>query len=536
MIKMKTKYFRSISVAMVAIMVAVTSCLKDLDTVPIDPLVVTSATVYKDTTAYRQVLAKCYAGLALSGQQGPHGNPDISGIDEGFSQYLRQFWLAQELTTDEAVIAWNDGTLKDYHFQTWTSGGEFIKALYNRIYYQISLCNEFIRECAPAKLDERGFSAADKATIERFRSEARFLRALSYYHAIDLFGNVPFVDENNKVGAFLPQQISRADLFTYLETELLDIEGKLKAAKTNEYGRADQAAAWMLLAKLYLNAKVYINTDKNTEALTWIKKVIASPYTIEPNYAHLFLADNNLCNEIIFPIAFDGVSTRTWGGTTFIVNAAVGGSMVPAEFGIGGGWGGTRTTPQFVDKFPDVTGTTDKRAMFHTSGQSKSISDIFLFTDGYAIKKWKNVTRSGAAGKDATHPDTDFPVFRLADAYLMYAEAVLRGGTGGDLTTALNYVNALRERAYGNTSGNITSGELDLNFILEERARELYWECHRRTDLIRFGKFSNSTYLWEWKGGVKTGASTSSHLDLFPIPATDVAANPNLTQNTGYTN
>lgn len=531
---MNTKYYKTAAIAMLAVTMALTSCMKDLDTVPIDPLVITSATVYKDTTAYRQVLAKCYAGLAVSGQRGPHGDPDISGIDEGFSQYLRQYWLAQELTTDEAVIAWNDGTLKDYHFQTWTSGGEFIKALYNRIYYQISLCNEFIRESTDEKLSERGFSEAEKAVIRMYRAEARFLRALSYYHALDLFGNVPFVDENNKVGAFLPKQIARKDLFSYVEKELLEVESQLKNAKTNEYGRADKAAAWMLLAKLYLNAQVYTGTAKNTETVTWVKKVIASPYSIEPNYAHLFLADNNLCNEIIFPIAFDGVNTKTWGGTTFIVNAAVGGSMSPAEFGIGGGWGGTRTTPQFVDKFPDPSGATDNRAMFHTSGQSKSISDIFLFTDGYAIKKWKNIKRDGTPGKDRTHPDTDFPVFRLADAYLMYAEAVLRGGTGGDLTTALGYVNTLRQRAFGGTSGNITAGELDLNFVLDERARELYWECHRRTDLIRFGRFSTSTYLWEWKGGIKAGASTSSHLDLFPIPSSDVGANPNLTQNPGY--
>lgn len=531
---MSTKYFKTTAISMIAILMALASCVKDLDTVPIDPLVITSATVYKDTTAYRQVLAKCYAGLALSGQQGPHGNPDISGIDEGFSQYLRQYWLAQELTTDEAVIAWNDGTLKDYHFQTWTSGGEFIKALYNRIYYQISLCNEFIRESSEDKLSQRGFTEAEKATVRMYRAEARFLRALSYYHAIDLFGNVPFVDETNTVGAFLPKQISRKDLFNYLESELLDIESQLKNAKTNEYGRADKAAAWMLLAKLYLNAEVYIKEARYTDALTWIKKVIASPYTIESNYAYLFLADNNLCNEIIFPIAFDGENTKTWGGTTFIINAAVGGNMSPAEFGIGSGWGGTRTTPQFVDKFPDVTGTTDKRAMFHTSGQSKSISDIFLFTEGYAIKKWKNIKRDGSPGKDRTHPDTDFPVFRLADAYLMYAEAVLRGGTGGDINTALGYVNALRRRAYGNESGDITAGQLDLNFILDERARELYWECHRRTDLIRFGKFSNSTYVWEWKGGIKEGVSTSSHLDLFPIPSSDIGANPNLVQNPGY--
>jgi hypothetical protein len=532
---MKTKYYKILFTSLIAVVFAVSSCVNDLNTIPIDPLVVTSATVYADANAYKEVLAKCYAGLAVSGQTGPHGNPDISGIDEGFSQYLRQYWLAQELTTDEAVIAWNDGTLKDYHYQTWTSGGEFIKAMYNRLYYQISLCNEFIRESTDSKLASRGITGADLTDVQTYRAEARFLRAFSYWHALDMFGNVPFVDENNTVGAFLPKQITRANLFAYIESELLAIEGTMIAPKTNEYGRVDQAAAWMLLGKLYLNAKVYIGTDKYTECLTWIKKVIASPYSLQSNYSYLFLADNNLCNEIIFPIAFDGVHTKTWGGTTFIVDAAVGGSMKPADFGIAGGWGGTRTTSALVDKFTDITGATDKRAMFYTSGQSKSISDIFLFTDGYAITKWKNIKSTGGAGSDLTHTDTDFPVFRLADAYLMYAEAVLRNGTGGDATTALGYVNAILTRAYGgSTSGNITSGQLTLAFILDERARELYWECQRRTDLIRFGKFSSTTYLWEWKGGIKAGASTDSHFDLFPIPASDIGANPNLVQNTGY--
>lgn len=532
---MKAKYFKIFFTSLIAVIFAISSCVNDLNTIPIDPLVVTSATVYKDANAYKQVLAKCYAGLAVSGQQGPDGRPDISGIDEGFSQYLRQYWYHQELTTDEAVIGWNDGTLKDFHFQTWTAGGEFIKSMYNRMYYQISLCNEFIRESSDAKLSSRGISGADKALVDTYRAEARFLRAFSYWHALDLFGNVPFVTEANSVGAFFPEQISRAKLFEYVESELIAIEPLLADAKTNDYGRVDKAAAWMLLAKLYLNAEVYIDTDKYTDCITWIKKVTASPYTLETDYAHLFLADNNLSNEIIFPITFDGIKTKTWGGTTFIICAAVGGDMVPADFGIASGWGGTRTTPQLVDKFTDITGATDKRAMFQTVGQAKSISDIFYFKDGYAIRKWKNVTSTGAAGSNSSHPDTDFPVFRLADAYLIYAEAFLRGGTGADLTTALGYVNSIITRAWGGvTTGNISSGQLTLNFIIDERARELYGECHRRTDLIRFGMFSNSTYVWEWKGGVKAGLSTDSHFDIFPIPAADKGANPNLKQNLGY--
>jgi hypothetical protein len=532
---MNTKYLKIFSVTVVAILVGITSCIKDLNTIPKDPKVVTSATVYKNDTAYKMVLAKCYAGLAISGQQGAAGMPDISGIDEGFSQYLRQYWCAQELTTDEAVIAWNDGTLRNYHEQNWTAAGEFIGAMYNRLYYQISLCNEFIRESTDAKLASRGITGEALTNVQTYRAEARFLRAFSYYHALDMFGNVPFVTDADKVGAFLPVQKPRAELFTYIETELLDLVTGLKEPKANEYGRIDKAAAWMLLAKLYLNAQVYTGTERNTDCITYIKQVIGSPYTLDDNYAHLFLADNNTSNEIIFPIAFDGVHTKGYGGTTFLIHAAVGGNMSPTDFGIDGGWGGLRVTSALVDKFADPTGATDKRATFHISGQNKSITDVFSFTDGYAIRKWKNVKSTGGAGQDLAFPDTDFPVFRLADAYLMYAEAVKRGGTGGDLNTALGYINALRLRAYGNATGNLaTTADITLDFLLDERARELYWEGHRRTDLIRFGKFSNSTYLWQWKGGVQAGLSTDAKFNLFPIPSSDIGANPNLVQNTGY--
>jgi hypothetical protein len=148
--------------------------------------------------------------------------------------------------------------------------------------------------------------------------------------------------------------------------------------------------------------------------------------------------------------------------------------------------------------------------------------------------KFKNKTSSGANGQDLTYPDTDFPMFRLADFYLMYAEAVKRGGSGGDEGTALNYVNEIRTRAYGNASGNIAANQLTLDFILDERARELYWECHRRNDLIRYGKFSTSDYVWPWKGGIAAGVSTSSIYNIFPIPSSDVSANSNLKQNLGY--
>jgi len=711
------------------------SCFKDLDTVPLDEDVITSAVVYDDPAAYKQVLAKLYAGLALSGQEGPAGQPDISGIDEGFSTYIRQYWKAQELPTDEAVIAWNDGTIQDFHQQDWDANNEFVTAMYNRIYYQISLCNEFLRETTNEKVDSRpGVTPALKADLVKFRAEARFLRALSYWHALDLFRKPPFVTENDAVGSFFPPQASPQQLFDYVESELKAAEADLAPSRTNEYGRADQACAWMLLAKLYLNAEVYTGRNLYSECATYCQKVIGGGFTLDEDYGHLFLADNNTADGIIFPVTFDGIRSRTYGGTTFITHAAVGGSMSAAEFGLDGGWGGTRTTSALVNKFPAVGGgsvivapnpgnttypviyvpggyqgwspatasqlasaandntyegyiffpddqkefkitlgpdwnnnfgddgangtlepnganltvpeggfykfnvnlttltytllkTTwgligsatadgwnsdqnmtydaaegawtitanlvggevkfranddwglnygddgpnalleqgganivipsngtytiklyldkpdytysidrpsfDSRALFYTNGQSLDIADISQFTNGYAITKFKNVTSTGAAGSNPTFVDIDFPMFRIEDAYLMYAEAVLRGGSG-DLNTALGYINAIRERAYKGTSGNITLNELTLDFILDERARELYWECHRRTDLIRFGRFSESSYLWPWKGGVPAGVSTSSHLNVYPIPSSDRGANPNLDQNNGY--
>jgi len=522
--------------SLVVIAAISTSCLKDLDTIPIDPDQVTSAQVFDDPASYKQILAKLYAGLAVSGQTGPAGNADISGIDEGFGQYLRGLWYHQEFTTDEAVISWNDQTIKDFHWQSWGTTDVFVAAFYYRIFYQISAVNEYIRETVEGKLDDRGVSGQLRTDIGYFRAEARWLRALSYWHAMDHFGNVPFVTEQDAVGAFFPKQINRADLFTYIEDELKTIEPLMVDARANEYARADKAAVWMLLAKLYLNAEVYTGAERDSDCVTYCKKIIDAGFSLETDYSNLFLADNDLArDEVIFPVAFDGAFTKTWGGTTFIIHAGVGGDMVPADYGIDGGWGGTRTTSALVGKFDDSSGETDKRAMFFTEGQNLEIEDIGLFTDGYAITKFKNIDRVGNAGSDLTFPDTDFPMFRLADVYLMYAEATLRGGQGGNLGMALEYVNYVRKRAYGGSNdGEINANELTLDFILDERARELYWEGHRRTDLVRFSKFTGGVYLWPWKGKLQDGRATDTKYELFPIPDSDINANPNLVQNPGY--
>lgn len=511
------------------------SCFKDLNTIPLDDDEVTSANLFNNLDDYTQFLAKTYAGLSLTGQQGPAGMGDINVADEGFSSYLRQLWVHQEIPTDEAVVAWTDPGLPQYNFQEWTSSSDFAEMMYYRIFYQITLCNEFIRNSSDEVLAEKDLSDADIATIKVYRDEARLLRALSYWHALDMFGSVPFVTDEDDLGAFLPEQISKSDLFDYIESELLSIEDALVDPRQNDYGRMDKGAAWMILAKLYLNASVYVGEDKNTECLTYCNKIIDAGYTLDSRYQDLFWLGNETNSEIIFAIPQDGIQSQTWGGTTFIVHAAVGGSMDAGLYGIDGGWGGHRTTPEFVGLF----NASDNRAMFYTSGQTLNVTDYAQFTSGYAVDKFRNswISEDGndtLFGSHQTFVDTDFPLFRLGDVYLMYAEAVLRGGTGGDIATAVGYVNALRQRAFNGNSGDITAAELDLDFILDERGRELYWEAHRRTDLIRFGKFTSGDYVWAWKGGIEEGSATDDIYKLYPIPSSEINANPNLMQNTGY--
>ncbi len=534
---MKTHKFNILITAIaVALLVGFSSCTEDLEVEPIDDDATTAEMVYDEVSSYKQVLAKLYAGLALTGQDGPAGNADIQGIDEGFSNYLRQYWVAQEIPTDEAVVSWSDEGLPEYNYQAWGSSNDFVMALYSRVFYQITLCNEFIRESSEGKLSDRGFNESEKEKIREFRAEARFLRAFSYWHALDLFGEVPLVTEGDGIGAYQPEQATKEDIFNFIKNELTNIEDNLAEPLNNEYARVDKAAAWTLLAKLYLNAEVYIGEQKYTECITYCDNVINSAYEMNNEYEHLFLADNHTANGIIFPIAFDGQNTRTWGGTTFLISAAIGGEMNPQDYGSQEQWAGHRVTKQFFNKFGTDT-TYDNRAMFFTEGQALEINDIAEFSQGLAAPKFKNITSTGESGSNATFPDTDFPVFRLADVYLMYAEAVLMGGSGGDKGKAVNLINELRQRAYGDdysTHGEISSADLNLQFILDERARELYWEGHRRTDLIRFSRFTSSGYTWAWKGGVKEGQATDEIYRLFPIPASEMNANPNIEQNDGY--
>jgi len=506
------------------------TCCTDLEVQPEDGL--SDVEAFKDPLAYKSYLAKIYAAYSLTGQDGPSGDSDISIVnDEGFTSYIRAYWKAQELTTDEAVIAWTDAGIRDLHEHSWSSENQFVRVLYYRIALIVSIANDFLAQSSDERLDANGINNTDREDIAVYRAEARYLRALAYWHALDLFRNVVIA---TTVSSGTPSQAEPEELFSFIETELNEIESLLPTPRANEYGRVDQGALWMLKAKLYLNAESMVGMDKYTECLTELNKVINAGYTLDPNYQALFMKDNHESPEIIFALNADGKNTQSWGSTTFLVHAAIGGTMTDTDYGVVNGWGGLRTTSALLDKFPDLTGDIDGRAIFYTDGQTIEIDDVGEFTQGIAVPKWTNINMDGEAGTDNTHTDTDYGMFRLGDAYLMYAEAVLRNGQGGDLGTAVDYINQLRDRAYGNSDGNITQADLDLPFILDERARELYFEGTRRIDLVRFGLFTGDAYLWPWKGNVKEGRGTESFRDIFPIPASDLLANANLLQNAGY--
>ncbi len=512
------------------------SCTNDMNVVSPDQTVSTPEALFSTPQGYKQALAGVYGNLSLTGT-GDAGSSFLQGIDAGTSQFGRCLWYLQDLTTDEVIWSYEgDEGVAELQRNTWTSANPILLGMFSRTMGEVALANDFLRQSTPEKLASRGITnTTDLANIALYRQEVRVLRALAYYNLMDLFGKAPFYDETSAINSAGPEY-DRPQLFTFIENELNAVMPDLKAARTNEYGRVDQGVAQMILAKIYLNAEVYIGAPKYTECMTQCNNIIAGGYTLNTNYLNNFTADNNISPELIFTLQSDGKVTQNYGATTVIVNGEVG-SLENNGSALGvGGWGGAlRLRKQFVQKFDGPEFSTDTRNTIYSGSRSIDIANVSTQSQGYILSKFSNKSSLGVAGTNSTFVDTDFPLFRLGDVYLMYAEAQMRkdGATNASSTpnadaTSLGYINALRARANGAT---VTSA--NLAFILDERARELHWEGHRRQDLIRFGKYTTG-YNWAWKGNSLNGTSISDNLKVFPIPNNSLGANTNLTQNPGY--
>ena len=523
-----------------ACLLGMAGCTNDLDVQPLDPTVSTANRVYADAESYQKALFKIYSVWALSGQDGA-GASDISGLDAGNTVLFRSWFTLQEQTTDEMKNSWGDPWCLDINGIMWgTTKNEPVEGVYQRCMFIVALTNEFLKNIpnAPEEVDK-----------DQYAAEARFCRALAYYTLLDMFGMPPFITESNY--SIAPGQLSRQDLFAWIESELVEIQAELPTPGQGSYGRADQAVVDALLARMYLNAVVYTGVERYTDCIAACNRVIAAGYSLADNYAELFMADNGqnprANKEIIFPILFDGQTTQSYGMAAVILGSRSSGDFADVPAGISGGWDGFRGTPELVLKFnyqnnasPKADEILDRRGIFYDKHRSvyitTSVTGTFT-TEGWSVYKYTNLRSDGQPGSNTTFPDTDFPMFRLGDIYLMYAEAVARGGQGGSMATAVSYINALRERAYGDTSHGVTEvwlSENNYRNILDERCRELYWEGTRRTDLIRFGLFTSPAYVWTFKGGVLGGTGVNSRYNVFPIPVTDLSVNGNLKQNEGY--
>lgn len=547
---MKLNYIKA---SFLASMFMFGGCINDLDVLPLDPNVVTAGEAYTTAESYTKALNKIYSVWALSGQVDA-GSSDLDGLDAGNTVLLRCWWTVQENTTDEAKCAWGDKWVSEINRLTWTTAAvESLEGLYHRAMYVVSITNDFLKNIV---------NAPEGVNKEEYAAEARFCRALAYYVLMDAFAIPPFVTEDNISAT--PSQITRAELFNWIEGELTEIKPALPE-KYTQYGRADQHVVDALLARMYLNAEVYIGQERYTDCITACKNVIGGGYSLASDYADLFKANNGenpeTLKEIIFPIIADGNVTQSYGIGAIILGSRSGSEGTVENYGCNGGWDGFRATGNLVRafQFSDTDESTwspdkilDNRGIFYNENRSLDIttSCIGTFTsEGWAVYKYSNLNSDGTPGKNTTFPDTDFPFFRLAEIYLTYAEAVARGGQGGDMATAVQYINDLRRRGYkagvtgvtidenwlrATASVNGSTANVEFGNILNERCRELYWEATRRTDLIRFGLFTSGSYTWADKGGVITGVGVDERYNLFPIPESDISVNANLEQNPGY--
>lgn len=542
------------------------SCADDLNISSIDP---------QTDPSYdpMQLLAKQYACLSVTGQSGPAGQGDISG-DEGESGFYRTLFNLQELCTDEVAWAWqNDEGIPELTNIQWNASSARIEWCYRRLAFNIMLFNNYLTE-------QDG--VADPAYI----AEVRFLRALHYYYYLDLFHKAPFKTVFNTTE--LPVDLGGKDLYDWLDKELTEVEPLMAEVgaynNTSDYGRADRGAAYMLHARLALNSSVYTDGQVNDlqKAIDYCDRITQSgAYKLSTEskngfsgYAQLFMGDNDqnseAMKETIFPIRCDGLRTQSYSSSTYIIASMYTDGM-PYLNG-NAKWQCMFSRSSLVGKFfsdpenqvpmateddvkmlpagateDDITALDeqkgistkdviaaagDDRAMFYAGVgggvRELSVSRITAFLNGLSIVKWTNYRTDGAVGNNENYYDTDIPLFRYAEVLLTRAEANFRLGHP---ELAVPDINDLRNRAHAAT---VTADDITEDFLIDEWSREFYVEGRRRSDLVRFGRFSGSSYIWPFKGGQANGTGVQSFYDIYPIPSNELANNPNLSQNPGY--
>lgn len=559
---MKLKYITT--VVAIACGMFFTSCVKDLEVENINP---------QDLSDFNQdyIFNKIYSNLVLTGQTGPNGSSDLDDIDEGTSNMTRLIWYLNVLTTDEGHCWWNDPGIPELNHNSWTNSNVLTKALYYRLMFGVTLCNFYLDSA----------TGSDAATLQK-RAEARFMRAFHYFYLMDLYANPPFL---TKLSSEKAPQIQRADLFKYLEGELLDIIGEgsgnevLADAKATDYGRADKAAGYLLLARMYLNAEVYTGTARWNDAKTYADKAINTSYklcTTPKNgfsaYQLLFMGDNDTNgaqDEIILPALHDGDKTQTWGGSLYMIASNMSDKMREMDlygatdengdaikgYGTNQAWDrGVRARKQFSQVFfgsksssaPSglpkdiVTSAGDDRAIFYTTGQTMSIETESSTSNGLIYMKYNNLHADGTSGHDPSgrFVDTDYPMLRLAEAYLISAEADARLNDGTCTSAGIERIKDLRKRAnvmssnkYDGTSPEALTS-VTLENIFQEWSREFGFEGMRRMVLVRWNRFAGqSDYTWEWMGGTKAGTQFDKRFNIFPIPDSELNANPNIKPN-----
>lgn len=493
------------------------ACTDDLNTTPKGPNV--ELDPYADAANYPMLVAKVYAGFSKLGLTGPDGLGDIpSSPDQGKTTFLRTYFNMQELTSDEAKCAWSDKDEKNYSQAELTPDNYIGYMLYQRCMLNIVFANEFLKNTITPVVEVEN--------LARMRAEVRTLRAMNYFFLLDIYGNPGWITEEHPV-TYLPEQLGRDGMFNWIESELQDIEksGLLRDHSSATYGLVTNQLVQTILAKMYLNAEVYTGTARWSDALTYAKKVTS--YTgleLESNYQNLFCADNNRSKEIIFALPYDFNNAQDWGGMTFVMASSTSGDMT-SLLDFNAAWAGNRATQQLTSLFA----ASDKRALFFKKDRDQNMTELNNFQKGWSVVKFTNKSWNGAANPNGVGQwvDTDFPLFRLADVVLIQAEAALRLGDTGSALADYNKVHAHAR------TGLAAATSVTLQDILDERGRELYWEAQRRTDLIRFGKFS-SGYNWAWKGGVLNGTDINKKYELFPISTKHLTGNPALQQNELY--